>query len=153
MSLTGLDPVSDIGEFQWSKRAEQGRLVHGHRVFASFVSSFDRFSLTIARWLPTLTKQRSQLPRITPLHGTRPLLSATVEFPARMDEPAERQRATFQRASTLPRRLSRTTRRLLSVAAWPTRFIKPSHARGPKLHTPSACWCVDTNQVPERERG
>ena len=35
----GCDPdsVGDVGEFQLSKKVEQGRLVHGHRVFVSFL--------------------------------------------------------------------------------------------------------------------
>ncbi|GGF24447.1 hypothetical protein GCM10011399_17450 [Subtercola lobariae] len=30
------DPIGDVGEFELSKKIEQGRLVHGHRVFVSF---------------------------------------------------------------------------------------------------------------------
>lgn len=44
-------------------------LVKSHRVMCPFVSNFQRFSLTLARWL-TSTRTR---PRTTPLPGTSPL--------------------------------------------------------------------------------
>jgi hypothetical protein len=49
------DPVGDIGEFQFPKELEEGRLVKSHRALCLSVSSFSRFSLTIARWLTTST--------------------------------------------------------------------------------------------------
>jgi cytochrome c553 len=39
------------------------------------------------------------------------------------------------------------------LVAWPASFIKPSYARWPKLHAPSACWCVEINQMADREKG
>jgi len=54
--------VGDIGEFQLAKKVEQGRLVSSHRV-VSVVSSFDRSSPTIPRWLLTSPKQRSRTPK------------------------------------------------------------------------------------------
>ena len=53
-------PVGDIGEFQLAKKVEQGRLGKKHRMLCSCREIFDRFSLTITRWLFTSTIRRSE---------------------------------------------------------------------------------------------
>jgi hypothetical protein len=64
-------PVGDIGEFQLAKEVEQGRLVKSNRVLCPYREIFDRFSLTITRWLdvddPTLKTRET-----TPPKGTQP---------------------------------------------------------------------------------
>ena len=53
-------PVGDIGEFQLAKKVEQGRLGKKHRMLCPCREIFDRFSLTITRWLFTSTIRRSE---------------------------------------------------------------------------------------------
>jgi hypothetical protein len=55
----GPDAVSDIGEFQFVKQVKQVRLAKSHRVLSLSMKNFERFSLTITRWLTTSPTRRS----------------------------------------------------------------------------------------------
>jgi len=55
-----LAPFENVGEFELSKEVEQGRLLKSPRVLCPCREIFDRFSLTITRWLFTSTIRRSE---------------------------------------------------------------------------------------------